>query len=615
MTNKSHARRRYIVILIFSLIALIFLIKLFMLQVLDNNYKLFAENNVLRYITEYPARGLILDRKGELLVYNEAAYDLLVVPGQVKDIDTTEFCRLLQIEKDNYIRRMEQARKYSRHKPSVFLEQISKEDYAYLEEKLFKFPGFYVQARTLRKYPIPIAAHILGYIGEVDRNDLKKDAYYTQGDYIGKSGIEKAYENVLRGEKGLKVVMVDVFNREKGSFQEGKFDTSAIAGKNIHLTIDAELQAYGEKLIRNKKGSIVAIEPETGEILAMVSNPSYDPNLLIGRVRTKNFSRLSKDSLEPLFNRATSAQYPPGSTFKPINALIALQEGVISPQTKFGCKGPATNPIGCSHDHYSPLDLRHAIEQSCNPYFWNVYRDIVEQPTFSTIQEGYNTWRDHLLSFNVGKTFDSDIIIQRKGNLPTENYFNRYYGKKGWRALTIRSLSIGQGEIELTPLQLANLSAIIANRGYYHVPHLLKAIDSVNNPAVGFRSKRYTSIDSVNFLPVIEGMQLVYEGEHGSSRWYKIKDIQMCGKTGTAENPHGDDHSIFIAFAPKDDPKIAISVVIETSGYGATWAAPIASLMIEKYLKEKVEPNWYEPKMLNTDLINKESETKERDIL
>ncbi len=603
--NKSYSNRKYIIISIFIIVGVIFLVRLFLLQVLDNEYKLSAQNNVLRYVTQYPARGLIYDRNGKLLVYNEAAYDLLVIPKQVKNIDTTELCKLLKINKDQFITRLEKARKHSYYKPSVFLKQISREDYGYLQEKLYKYSGFYVQARTLRKYPIPFAAHILGYVGEVDKKDLENEKYYRQGDYIGKNGMEKYYENKLRGKKGLKIKVVDVFNREKGSFKNGKYDTTAIAGNDIYISINMDLQLYGEKLMQNKKGSIVALEPLSGEILALVSSPAYDPNLLIGRVRTENFKKLSSDTLEPLFNRATMAQYPPGSTFKIVNALIGLQEEVLFPYTKYGCQGVVSYPIVCNHDHYSPLDLHHAIEQSCNTYFWKVFKSIFEQPKFTTIQEGYNNWREYVSSFGTGKKFDNDLINQYSGNLPPDSYFNKYYGEKGWKAITIRSLSIGQGEIEFTPLQLANLAAIIANKGYYFIPHIIKAIKNINYDNKKYKEKTFTDIDPKYFDIVIEGMYQVYEGEHGTARWYKIKDLQICGKTGTAENPHGDNHSVFMAFAPKDNPKIAVAVVVENSGFGSTWAAPIATLMIEKYLNGTVKPNWFEEKMLNTNLLSK----------
>ncbi len=582
------------------MVGILFVFRLFFLQVIDNKYKLSAENNVLRKITRYPARGLISDRNGELLVYNEAAYDLLVIPNQVKNIDTTELCRLLKIDIETYVEIFNKVKKYSNHKPSIFLEQISKEDFGFLEERLYKFPGFFVQARTLRKYPRPIASHILGYVGEVDQNEIITDPYYSSGDYIGKNGLEKFYESELRGDKGVEYKLVDVFNREKGAYLDGRYDTLSNTGKNLTISIDADLQAYGQLLMNGKKGSIVAIEPSTGEILSMVSSPSYDPNLLIGRIRGENFNKLSNDTLEPLFNRATMAQYPPGSTFKLLNALIGLKEGVLKETTKYDCQGTVSYPIVCTHNHASPLDLHHAIEESCNPYFYKVYRSIIEQNKFATIQQGYENWRSQITKFGIGQKLHSDILGQRNGNLPEASYFDHYYGKKGWRAITVRSLSIGQGEIELTPLQLANQAATIANKGFYFPPHFVISIDGT---PTSFNEPIQTEIETAHFEDVIEGMSLVYNGERGSARWYKIDSLKMCGKTGTSENPFGKDHSIFIAFAPRDNPKIAISVVVENSGFGSMWAAPIASLMIEKYLTGTISRPWHEDNMVNANLI------------
>jgi len=603
MIKTNYSKRKYVIVSIFILTGVIFLVKLFMIQIVDNDYKLYANKNVLRYETQYPARGFIYDRNGELLVYNEAVYDLLITPRLVKEIDTIEFCNLLKIDKELLIEKFKESKKYSYYKPSIFLEQISKEDYAFLEEKLYKYPGFYVQARTLRKYEHPIAAHVLGYVGEVNQKELKNDYYYKQGDYIGKSGVEITYEKILRGKKGLKIKMVDVFNREKGSYQDGKYDTSAVSGKNIYISIDSRLQTYGEKLMQNKRGSIVAIEPSTGEILALISSPNYDPNLLIGRIRTKNFNKLSVDTLEPLFNRAIMAQYSPGSTFKSVIGLIGLQEGVIKPETKYSCQGVNSYPIVCSHNHESPLNLIHAIEQSCNPYFWKVFKSITERENFETYQEGYNIWREHVASFGIGKKIKNDLVNQRPGNLPKESYFNKYYGKKGWKAITVRSLSIGQGEIELTPLQLANVITAIANRGFYKIPHLIKSIGNIGTPSKDYFDIVTTTIDSSNFEPIIEGLNLVYEGEHGTARWYNIDSVRICGKTGTAENPFGENHSVFIAFAPKDNPQIAISVIVENAGFGSIWAAPIASLMIAKYFNSEIKNNWFEKKILDANLL------------
>lgn len=602
--RTAYDQRKVIIIGVFLTIGVVFLVRLFMLQVLDSKYKLSAESNVLRYVTQYPPRGLIFDRNGELLVYNEAAYDLLVVPGQLGNFDTTTLSNLLRMDLEEFGERLEKAKNYSRYKPSVFVEQISREDYGYLEEVLFRFPGFYVQSRTLRKYPHPIAAHVLGSVGEVSQSEIDKDSYYRSGDYIGKNGIERAYENILRGEKGMKIVMVDVFNREKGSFEGGRYDTNAVAGKNLMLSLDIGLQRYGEQLMTNKKGSIVALDPRNGDILALVSSPNYDPNLLVGRIRSENFRELSSDTLQPLFNRASMAQYPPGSTFKLVNALIAMQDGVLRESTKYGCNGVATYPIPCSHDHESPLDLLHAIEQSCNPYFWQVYKTVLEKPGYETIQQGYDHWRDMVSSFGIGQLLRTDLIEQSDGNLPTHHYFDRYYGETGWKAITVRSLSIGQGEIELTPLQLANVASIIANKGYYYPPHILKEVMGGNEYSPLFDIRQEVPVDREHFDIVVEGMRLVYDGDQGSARWYPVDSVEVCGKTGTAQNPHGENHSIFMAFAPAGDPKIAIAVVVENAGYGSTWAAPIATMMIEKYIKGQVKPRWYHDKILNTNLIN-----------
>jgi penicillin-binding protein 2 len=602
--KKTLESRKYVFFALFIIVGLVFIIKLFLLQVIQDRYKLSADNNVLRYVTQYPPRGVVYDRHGKLMVYNEAAYDLLIVPKQVKAFDTAEFCRLLDLNIEEVRQRIKKARNFSMFKPSIFLEQLSKEDFGYLDEALFKFPGFFVQLRTIRKYDSPTAAHVLGYIGEVNNRDIERDPYYKMGDYIGMNGLEKSYEPLLRGKKGVKIKLVDVHNREMGSYQDGKYDSSAVPGMNITISIDAEVQAYAEKLMRFKKGSIVAIEPSTGEILVMVSSPSYDPNLLVGRARGKNFSKLNQDTLKPLFNRAIQAQYPPGSTFKTINTLIALQEGVLHDYTRYGCNGVGSSPIPCSHSHPSPLDLHHAIEQSCNPYFWQVYKSILEQKKFSTMQESYNYWRDMVMSFGVGAKIESDVVDQSSGNLPKDTYYDKYFGKKGWRPLTIRSLAIGQGEVEETPLQMANQAAIIANRGYYYPPHLLKAVEGDTHPEAVFDKRIHAKVASSFYDDLIEGMWLVYQGGGGSARWYRIDSVECCGKTGTSQNPHGKNHSVFLAFAPADNPKIAIACVVENSGYGATWAAPIATLVMEKYLKRVVKQKVTEERMMNAYLLN-----------
>ena len=578
---------------------IIFLLRLFFLQVIDDSYVHSANNNVLRYVTQYPARGLVYDRNGKLLVYNEAVYDLMVLPALVKEMDTLEFCRLLDISPEGFRERLRKARSYSRFKPSLFEKQISKEAYGYIEEKLYRYPGFYVQSRTLRKYPKPIAAHLLGYVGEVNQNIIDKDSYYRSGDYIGISGLEKSYEKDLRGVKGITVRMVDVHNREVGSFQNGLLDSMAVMGKDLYLTIDADLQEYGELLMQNKMGSIVAIEPATGEILAFLSSPAYDPNLLVGRVRGKNFGALFKDPVKPLLNRAMMGQYPPGSTFKMINDLVGLQEGVLTANTRYSCQGPGTTPIRCTHNHQSPLGILTAIEQSCNPFHWQVFRSILTSSGHGNLRSNYVAWRNHVMSLGFGHKLGTDLGSELSGNVPSADKFDAIYGKGRWNAMTVRSLSIGQGEILATPLQIANSGVVIANRGHYYVPHVVKSIGDGKSKTEVFE-KITSTISPVHFDITIEGMAQVASA--GTARWYKPAGIIMCGKTGTAENPHGADHSLFMAFAPKDNPVIAIAVVVENSGFGSTWALPIASLMIEKYINGEVTRKDVEERMINAIL-------------
>lgn len=588
----------------FIAIGLIFVVRLFYIQIIDDSYKLSAKNNVLKYIIEYPARGLVYDRYDKLLLYNEANYDLMVIPQHAKNIDTVDLCHLIGIDKETYKSKMQKAKKYSYFKASIFEKQLSKETYGYLQEKLYKFPGFYVQTRTLRKYPNPMAAHTLGYVGEVSQETTEKDPYYQSGDYIGISGIEKTYEKVLRGRKGLKILMVDVFGREKGSFANGQFDTISEAGSNLYSTIDAELQAYGEKLMSNKIGSIVAIDPNNGEILAMISSPSYDPNLLVGRVRSQNYSILSQDPLKPLFNRALMAMYPPGSTFKLVNALIGQQEKVLFPETRYSCEQGFSlgggKKVAC-HVHGSPLDLKASISNSCNAYYCKVFRSIVDKKEYHSTKEGYEVWRKHVLSFGFNNKFDDDLSNELRGNVPSSKYYDRFFGVNGWKSMTIISLSIGQGELGITPLQLANLSAIIANKGYYYTPHLVRSVGNKENIIKKFTEKHKTTIEPKYFDIVIDGMFECVET--GTGRTAKMDTIKICAKTGTAQNPHGEDHSIFIAFAPKDNPKIAIAVFVENGGFGATWAAPIAGLMIEKYINRKVNRSDVEYNMVKSNLI------------
>ncbi len=603
--SKVLSGRRNVIITIFVLVGLVFVVRLFTLQVTDQHYKQLADNNALRFITQYPARGMVFDRNGKLMVYNEAVYDLLVVPRQVKAMDTLEFCNLIKISKETFIEKLEKAKAYSKVKASPFVSQISKEDYAKTSEVLFKFPGFYFQTRTIRHYPSSIAAHTLGDIGEVDQKQIDEDPYYALGDYIGKSGIEKSYETDLRGIKGLKVVMVDVHNREMGSFREGELDKDPQAGRDIYLGLDSDLQAYGEKLMQGKIGSIVAIEPATGQILAFVSSPTYDPNLLVGRERGENFNNLLKDPMKPLINRAVNGTYPPGSTFKMVIGLIALESGSITPGTIFHCNGPGTLPIKCTHHHGGSPDLANAIENSCNPYFYEAFKATINNSKFGDIKKGYDYWQNMTSKMGLGHRFSTDIPYEQKGNIPSRDYYDKHYNKR-WNSLTIRSLGIGQGEVLVTPLQLANIAATIANEGFYYPPHLIRAFGDSTAIPENMTHRMETGIAQKNFKIIKNGMRNVVEGAHGTARRYKIDSISAGGKTGTAQNPHGKDHSIFIAFAPVENPQIAISVIIENGGFGATWAVPIASLMLEKYIRGYSKRDELEKRMMEGVVTYKE---------
>jgi penicillin-binding protein 2 len=601
------SNRKFIVGLIFLVIGIIFIIRLFNVQVLNDEYKLDSDNNVLREITEYPARGLIYDRNGELLVYNEAAYDLMVIPKQVKQVDTTAFCKLLEIEKEEFVGKFNKAKSYSRYKPSTFLKEISSLSYAKIQEQLFKYPGFYVQTRTLRKYPRNSAAHILGYIGEVNQATIDERPYYRSGDYIGKSGLEYSYEEILRGTRGMKRILVDVHSREKGSYRDGATDTMAVTGEILNTTLDIVLQEYGELLMKNKKGSIVAIEPKTGEILALISAPNYDPNMLVGRAVKKNYPILSHDTLNPLFNRALMAKYPPGSIFKTVQALVGLQAGVISENSSFPCMKSLVN----CHNHPRATSVSGSVKMSCNPYYYSVFKRIIQQKRVKSIYKdselGLAVWSKQVKKFGFGQRLETDLPSIKRGVIPDVAFYNRWYGEGRWAFSTIYSLSIGQGEVEVIPLQMANLAAIIANKGYYHTPHFIKKIDKVDSIPYQFKEKHSVGIDRKYFEPIVDGMYRVVNEPGGTARRAKIiESIAVCGKTGTAQNPHGEDHSVFIAFAPKDNPQIAIAVYVENAGFGGTWAAPIASLMMEKYLTDSISVKNIrkETRILEANLLN-----------
>lgn len=587
--SQQFQKRQFIIMGIIIAALLVYVFRLFQLQVLDQSYRQSADKNALRQITEHPARGLIYDRNDSLMVYNDAAYDLMVVPNELRAFDTLELCNLLEITKEELIKRIDKARKWSGMIPSLIAQQMSKEDYGFLQEKLHKYPGFFVQNRTLRHYPHPIAAHILGYVGEVDAAQIERDPYYQMGDYIGFSGIEKAYENELKGTKGKRVVLVDVHNRERGSFKDGEEDIKPIQGESLWSTLDLMLQEYGEKLMGNKRGSIVAIEPSTGEILCIVSSPTYDPNLLVGNVRSKNYMALVYDSLRsPLFNRALMAMYPPGSTFKLANGLIALQEGILQPNTIYHCPGGykmGSHTVACHHS--GSVNIYSAIQVSCNTFFCKAYYNILSNRTkYPNIQTAYQAWKDYVNSMGFGVRFNSDLPYELKGIIPSVQYFDKKY-RKSWNGNTIVSMGIGQGEAGTTPLQMANFMAIIANKGFYYKPHVVKAIGSKNNPNTKYQDRIYVNIEPQYFDIIMKGMEMAVIG--GTARSAKIDGINLIGKTGTAQNPHGKDHSVFVSIAPKENPKIVVFVLIENAGFGATVAAPIASLITEFYLNREVK--------------------------
>lgn len=605
--KDAYVNRKVFIIAVVILVAFAFLVRLFYIQVIDDKYRMSAENNVLRYEVQYPARGLIYDRNGKLIVYNQAAYDLLVIPAQTAEMDTVSFCSELGITKEFFLERLKSAKNYSRRVPSIFLKQISAETFAQFQEKLFQYPGFYVQARTLRKYSKPVGSHLLGYVSEVDEAQIQKNPYYKMGDYIGTQGIEGAYEKILRGSKGVKIYMVDVYNRIQGSYANGELDTVAKQGADIISSIDLDLQEYGEQLMNNKIGSIVALEPSTGEILTLVSAPFYDPGLLVGRIRSENYSKLLGDTIfQPLFNRATMASYPPGSTFKPVIGLIGLQEQVIQPSTKFSCNNGYLF-IGC-HSHDSPIDLADAVSTSCNSYFCQTFRRTIENDRYSSTTEAYVKWRGYMTQFGFGQKLGSDLSNELSGFIPEPSYYDRYYGENRWKATTILSLGIGQGEIGTTPLQMANMTAAIANRGFFYTPHLVKAIGEGGQIDTAFTTKHVIDIDPIHFEEIILGMEIAVNGggHAGSTATVAmINDIVVCGKTGTAQNPPHDDNAVFVAFAPKDNPRIAIAVYVENAGFGASYAAPIARLMIEKYLKGETDNKALETRMLELNLSNK----------
>lgn len=601
--------KKFLLSSIIIIIGITFIGRLSYLQIFSFSPSQVMEDTAVKAIYDYPERGYIYDRNGELMVANQPAYDVMVIPREVKPLDTLEFCSLLGIDKELFIRKLKRARIYSPRLPSVVVPQLSKKDYARLQEKMRKYEGFYIQKRSLRDYATKSAANVLGYISEVNNSDLAKNKYYIAGELTGRTGVEKQYEDVLRGKKGVQYIQKDRFNRDLGPYKGGTLDTIPEQGKDIHITIDKILQEYGEKLMQGKRGGIVAIEPSTGEILAMISGPSYDPSLLVGRERSKNYSKLYYDSIaKPTWDRSILAQPSPGSPFKTLNALIALQEGVITTETQVRCYHGfyvGKTKRGC-HCGGGLRNMNTGIYKSCNAYFAQVFRKIYGK--YETTDEGMDVWEKHIKSFGLGNYLGSDIYTGSRGLIPSKEFYDNWYGDNRWASSTIISNSIGQGEIKTTPIQLANMTAAIANRGYYITPHVIKKIGGNDISIPNFTERKYTTIDKEHFEPVVEGMANVYK--YGTAKWIKVKGIDIAGKTGTVENSTKidgvttklTDHSVFIAFAPVENPKIAIAVYIENGYYGARYAGHIASLLIEKYLKGEISRKDLEQRMLEKTL-------------
>ncbi len=600
--------RKYVLIAGVLFIALVFILRLFWIQVVDSRWKAEAANMAERKVTVYPSRGLIYDRSERLLVANTPVYDLMVVPREVKAFDTLAFCALIGVDAAEVHKRLEEATSYSRYKPSVLEKQIPAEQFAAISVHLHKYPGFYGQSRTLRTYPPRSAPHLLGYLSEVSPAKVEADPYYKPGDVIGVGGLEQYYEETMRGRRGVKYVLVDVHNNEKGPFKGGMYDTLALAGKDLYTGLDLDLQLLGERLMAGKKGSIVALDPKTGEVLCMVSSPAYDPELLVGRVRNTNYGVLQRDPIKPLFDRALQAQYPPGSIFKIVQSLAALEEGVIRPGTGFPCD---RSLVGC-HNHPTATDVEKSIQYSCNPYFYMVFRRLVERDLdsksrFRDAALGLAIWEKYMHRFDLGHRPDIDLPSVKGGNIPGPDYYDRMYGKERWAFSTIYSVSIGQGEVLVAPLQMANLAAIFANKGWYIDPHVVRAVGHPDSTQARYLEKHHTGVDPAWYDLIHEGMRRVVHEPGGTARQARIAGINMGGKTGTAENPHGKDHAVFIAFAPLEDPRIAIAVYVENSGFGGTWAAPIASLLIERFLTDTIQRPEMMERMLKADLIADEA--------
>ena len=595
MKNLDYTNRKYVIGAITFAIVLVYIVRLFALQIMSDDFRKSADSNAFQKKIEFPSRGAIYDRKGKLLVYNQPAYDIMVVMNEARDhIDTLDLCQTLGITKEAFINRMNAIKDrnknpgYSRYTQQTFMTQLDEEDFSVFREKMFRFPGFYIQRRPIRQYQYPYAAHVLGDVAEVSQRDIDEDEYYQQGDYIGKLGVERYYEKQLRGEKGMQILLRDAHGRIKGRYQNGKYDRRPVPGKNLTLAIDVELQALGERLMEGKIGSIVAIEPSTGEVLCMVSSPTYDPRIMTGRKRGKNHLALQRNIWKPLLNRSIMGQYPPGSTFKTSQALTYLTEGIITPTTAFQCHHGFSFRglhVGC-HGHGSPLALVDAISTSCNGFFcWGLYYMIGNRGKYGSVVNAMNRWRDYMVSMGFGYKTGIDLPGEKRGLIPNGDYYDNAY-KGSWNGLTVISISIGQGEVNLTPLQIANLGATIANRGYYYVPHVVKKVEGEPLDST-YTSRHYTMASHESYDWVVAGMRSSVL--KGTCHALRTLPFEVCGKTGTAQN-RGQDHSVFMGFAPMDNPKIAIAVYVENGGFGAEFAVPIGGLLMEKYLTGKLSP-------------------------
>lgn len=595
MKDHSLEYRRYVIGGVAVLIVVVYIIRLFTLQLLSDDYKKNADSNAFLKKIEFPSRGVITDRNGKQMVYNQPVYDIMVIMNEMAGrLDTMEFCNAIGITKEYFIQRMDDIKNrsknpgYSRYTQQIFMGQLSDKEFSVFQEKMFRFPGFYIQKRTLREYKYPYAAHVLGDVAEVSPADIEEDDYYQPGDYIGKLGVERSYEKQLRGQKGIQILLRDAKGRIQGRYQEGKYDQKPEPGKNLTLSIDLELQALAEQLLEGKIGSIVAIEPSTGEVLCMASSPSYDPRVMVGRQRGKKHVELQQNAWKPLLNRSIMGQYPPGSTFKTTQALTFLSEGIITSSTAYSCyrgfvyKGLR---VGC-HGHGSPLPLVPAISTSCNGYFcWGLYHMIGNRQKYKNVQEAMNTWRDYMVSMGFGYKLGIDLPGEKRGLIPNADYYDKNY-KGSWNGLTIVSISIGQGEVNATPLQIANLAATIANRGYYYVPHVVRKVQDEPLDTT-FTRRHYTKAPRSAYEYVVAGMRSAVVG--GTCHSANRGDFAICGKTGTAQN-RGHDHSVFMGFAPMDNPKIAVAVYVENGGWGATYGVPLGALIMEKYINGKLSP-------------------------